>query len=59
MHTGEHYVSKCVFDTDRVSVCSFGWCKEAPKEIPVKTLTANILCATHNNALFPVDEAAV
>lgn len=41
------------FSTD-----SFPWCLTEPQQIGIGSLTARILCTTHNNALSDLDEAA-
>jgi len=56
--SGEHYVSQAVFDTDVVSVHGLPWCKDEAKQIPLRSMTANILCAYHNSELSPLDAAA-
>jgi hypothetical protein len=55
--SGEHRVSKSLFDGDSISVHGFSWCKEKPVTIPLLAATAKILCITHNNALSDVDAA--
>lgn len=54
----EHVVSKCLFVTPGVTVKGLRWCKDKPKTVGLESLTAKILCQTHNNALSPLDEAA-
>lgn len=52
--SGEHLVSASLFADDVVTVQGFNWCPEG-KKIPLKSLTANVLCVKHNTALSPVD----
>jgi hypothetical protein len=39
-----------------VEVHGFGWCKEDPKTIGLSSLTANILCTSHNSRLTELDQ---
>lgn len=56
--SGEHRVSKALFDGPMVAVHGFSWCKDAPVRIGINSATANILCKTHNSDLGPLDTAA-
>jgi hypothetical protein len=56
--SGEHYISKSQYGAaETMTVQGFSWCPE-PKEIPVLSAVAKILCKTHNEALSPVDAEA-
>jgi hypothetical protein len=56
--SGEHLISKSQFgDSEKITVQGFPWCP-TPKEIPLLSAVANILCEAHNNALSPVDREA-
>jgi hypothetical protein len=56
--SGEHRVSKALFDGRAIEVHGFSWCKNAPVRISVATATAKILCKTHNSALSDLDTTA-
>lgn len=56
--TGEHIVSRAVFTDERVTVQGFRWCKDEPAQIGLNSLTANVLCARHNNGSHQLDDAA-
>jgi hypothetical protein len=56
--TGEHLVSKSLFDTNEIIVQGFPWCLDTPKKIGLASLVANILCKKHNSALSELDTAA-
>jgi len=56
--SGEHYISKGIFDGDAVTAFGLSWCKSAPKQIPLGTATANILCSHHNQSLATFDAEA-
>ncbi|MDQ6768667.1 MAG: hypothetical protein M3Z54_01610 [Gemmatimonadota bacterium] len=51
-------VSAGLWSSGSIDVVGFPWCKDAPKKVGLGSLTAKILCRTHNNALSPVDSAA-
>jgi len=53
----EHYVSSSVFEQQSIFVQGFHWCAENEKEVSVASITAKILCQSHNSALSPVDQA--
>jgi hypothetical protein len=55
--TREHLVSQSLFVVNRVVVQGFPWCKDAPKEVSLASLTAKILCSKHNNDLSHIDTA--
>jgi hypothetical protein len=55
--SGEHLVSASLFQGKMVTVQGFHWCLE-PKSVGLGSLTANILCTTHNSGLSPLDSAA-
>ncbi|MGH2567337.1 MAG: hypothetical protein ACRDGA_03290 [Bacteroidota bacterium] len=54
----EHLVSQSLFDTDKILVQGFDWCKDEAREISLITFNAKILCTTHNSALSPIDSEA-
>jgi hypothetical protein len=51
----EHLISNCLFPSGRLIVEGLPWFNKASKRITSNSLTSNILCAQHNNALSPVD----
>lgn len=53
----EHYVSSCLFPSGKAIVKGFHWCREETKVIGIQSLTRNILCERHNNALSELDSA--
>jgi len=56
----EHYVSQGLWAGQKLIVVSgFEWLKGEEKTIPLKELTANILCTNHNTLLSPLDSEAV
>jgi hypothetical protein len=55
----EHIISGGLFIDTIVRVEGFSWCKDNPKEIGLDSLTAKILCKTHNETLSPVDDAGI
>src|SRR5258708_6136768 len=57
--TGEHLVSKCLFDDDAINVQGFPWCLETPKTVGLSSLVGNILCKSHNSALSGLDSTAL
>jgi hypothetical protein len=57
--SSEHLVTEGLFPNATVSVQGFEWCKDQPKQIGLSNFTANILCEAHNNALSPMDDAAI
>ena len=59
--TGEHYVSKTVLKTigEDIAIDGMPWLKPGEQRIvSVQSLTANLLCERHNNALSPLDAEA-
>ena len=54
----EHVVSRGLFNSPDIEVSGFPWCKES-KRIGLNALTSKILCSKHNNALSPLDQAAI
>jgi len=60
--SAEHYVSQSVLEliADRaLLVGGFPWLpSDQRREISIRSLTANILCARHNSALSPLDNIA-
>jgi hypothetical protein len=54
----EHLVSEGLFSGRAVSVRGFHWCKGSTRELPIRKLTANILCVGHNNGSSNLDKAA-
>jgi hypothetical protein len=57
--SGEHLISKGLFSGKTVQVSGHIWKSEKPKSIGINSLTANILCRTHNSALSDVDAAGI
>lgn len=57
--SGEHYVSSGLFEQSELFVQGFNWCKNEIKQIPKKSLVANILCREHNTRLTEVDKAGI
>src|SRR5262249_24033085 len=57
--TGEHLFSKGLFSGKSVQVQGNLWKSSKPKAIGINSLTANILCRKHNNALAPVDAEGI
>ena len=55
----EHLVSKALFPDEKVWVSGFSWCGSEERCIGINALQRSVLCAKHNNALSPVDEAGV
>ncbi len=51
----EHYVSETLFKGRDVSVRGLPWCQTV-KSLPIRKLSANMLCLTHNNVLSAVDQ---
>jgi hypothetical protein len=47
----EHTISECLYPDQLIIVQGFPWCLDAPKELPSKTLTQQILCKKHNEQL--------
>lgn len=59
--SGEHPLSRAVLATmnaAHVFVQGFHWQKESEQRIGINSLTANILCGEHNNALSDLDKMA-
>jgi hypothetical protein len=56
--SGEHIVSKSIFEGDKLIIRGFSWCKDAPKEVSVRKLKSNMLCERHNNATSDIDNEA-
>jgi hypothetical protein len=54
----EHIVSKSLFAMPAVAVYGLPWCKEEEKTVGIESLTAKILCRTHNSALSDLDAEA-
>src|ERR1700675_999975 len=55
----EHRVSKCLFDSEEISVQGFPWCLNEPKTIGLANFVAKILCKEHISALGELDSAAL
>ena len=53
--SGEHIVSKALFESQVVNVRGFHWCKHEFKKIGLASLTKNALCRKHNSQLSPID----
>jgi hypothetical protein len=53
----EHVVSASLWKSPAIDVVGFPWCKDQPQRVGVASLTAKILCRTHNTALSDVDAA--
>ena len=55
----EHYVSQGLWAGQQLIIVSgFEWLKGEEKTLPLKELTANILCTNHNTLLSPLDSEA-
>ena len=55
----EHQVSKGLFSSQTaVIVHGLPWCRDEPKTVGLESMTAKILCTTHNSALSPLDSEA-
>ncbi len=54
----EHLVSASLWGGNPIDVIGFPWCRHTPKRVGVGSLTAKILCRSHNSALSPLDGAA-
>ncbi|MGB6564147.1 MAG: hypothetical protein WBE69_16220 [Candidatus Binataceae bacterium] len=57
--TGEHLFSKGLFSGKSVQVQGNIWRTTSLKSIGINSLTANILCHVHNNALSTVDNEGI
>jgi hypothetical protein len=57
--TGEHLLSKGLFSGKSVQVQGGIWKTTKLKSIGINSLTANILCSSHNHALSPVDAEGI
>jgi hypothetical protein len=55
----EHIVSAGIFPEEMIYVKGFPWCPDELKRIGVSSFTKKVLCQRHNNALSPIDEAAI
>ena len=55
--SGEHIVSKSLFESTLVEVHGFEWC-QTPMRVGIGSLTKNILCKKHNENLSTFDDAA-
>lgn len=55
----EHLVSKALLPEEKVWVSGFSWCRSEERCIGINALQRRVLCAKHNNALSPADEAGV
>ena len=53
----EHVISKSLFLTNTVIVKGFHWCADTPIEIGIASLTAKILCKSHNSGLSDLDSS--
>ncbi len=47
----EHIISECLYPDQSVKVQGFPWCRDAPKDVGIGSLTQPILCKTHNEQL--------
>jgi len=47
----EHTISENLFPDQYVMVQGFPWCRDAPKQLRIETLTQPILCKKHNEQL--------
>jgi hypothetical protein len=56
--SGEHLVSRGLFDTGGVIVQGLPWCRNEPKTIGLSSLVKNTLCREHNSRLSEADESA-
>jgi hypothetical protein len=56
--SGEHYISRGIFEAKSVTVKGLPWCREKPIEIGLGSAVAKILCEKHNSALSNFDTEA-
>lgn len=54
----EHVVSKSLFQSSAIHVKGFPWCKDVFHTVGIESLTAKILCQSHNNNLSRLDAEA-
>jgi hypothetical protein len=57
--SGEHYVTKGLFEGDSLKIKGLPWCKFEEKTIGLGSATANILCKAHNEQLSQLDGEAI
>jgi hypothetical protein len=57
--SGEHLVSKGIFNGRKFSVKGFQWCKDEFVQVGVNSITRKCLCDKHNNNLSPIDEEGI
>ena len=56
--SGEHIVSKSIFEDEFLNVSGVAWLSDSILTLPKKSLEANILCTTHNSKLSNLDTVA-
>lgn len=54
----EHLVSSSVFNSNKVIIKGFDWCKDEQKEVGLNSIRTHILCRKHNSILSPIDTEA-
>lgn len=57
--SGEHYVSKGLFDGSSITITGYPWCRGEARTIPLAGAKANILCKRHNELLSAADDEAI
>lgn len=56
--SGEHYISKGIFEAKSVTIRGLSWCRDKPIKIGIGSAVAKILCEKHNSALSKFDNEA-
>lgn len=56
--SGEHYMTKALFEGPSVTIHGLSFCRGTPLTIPLEKARANILCRRHNELLSPADGEA-
>ncbi len=54
----EHLITESIWEGDGIEIVGLPWCKDEPKRVGLGSLTAKILCRSHNSRLSPLDQAA-
>lgn len=54
----EHFVSQSLWPESSIDVVGLKWCRDAPKKVGMGSLTAKILCDSHNNGFSDIDSSA-
>jgi hypothetical protein len=57
--SGEHLVSKGIFNNREFSVKGFSWCKNEFVTVGINSITRKCLCVKHNNELSQVDDEGI